>query len=245
MTIDIFKKAFEEIINYYNNDCLKNQKINNKNFKIKFDYNHFNSLNKDEDFEKVLKDIISDINNLRQENQSQLIDDKFDVRIFAKNELILSSANVAFESILECYKNLSYLTSDHNGNKVLEIDDNFAIKKVSSLASNILSRYEHLPTRLKKNSELSIIIDILKVLTNTNDLDRVLNLSREVLVKYNEILHLDQFVDYNVLVEEYGWVHDVVKLSRVSAGVVGLLVNADIYSGVLSKNYYKAQKSVA
>ncbi|QGS52307.1 hypothetical protein [Spiroplasma tabanidicola] len=245
MVLDIFKRVFEEIINYYNNDCLKDQTINNDNFKIEYDENKLKELDSENELESILNSVIHKVNDLRQENQSQLEDEKFDVKIFAKNEVILSSANVAFESLSECFKNINYLTRQKHGEKVLDINEDFAIQKISSLASNILSRYEHLPTRLKKNSELSKIIEVLKQITSTNEIENILQLSKDILLNYNKILHLDNFVDYDVLVEEYGWVHDVVKLSRVSAGVIGWLVNADIYIGVLSKKYYKVQKSAA
>ncbi|AHI53228.1 hypothetical protein [Spiroplasma culicicola] len=230
--LGIFKKTFEEIIEYYNNECLQERKIFDQQIKINIDVKEIKEIESTEQFSLLIEKAETIINNLRQENQAQLENESFDVKIFAKNEVILSSANTAIESLAEAFKNVNFLLAEG------QINEKFALRKVLSIALNLISKYEQLPNRLKKSQELSNIMDKVKFITNLESIDEILIKSREILVEHNKILSLDHFVNYDALVEEYGWVHDVVKLSKVNAGVIGLLVNVEVFNDILSLNVY-------
>ncbi|AOG60754.1 hypothetical protein SHELI_v1c08050 [Spiroplasma helicoides] len=241
MILEIFKGTFEDIINYYNNDCLSKQSIKNNQVKIKFDYKELSQADKPNDLEKIINQVIKEIYHWRQENQSQLLDENFDSKTFAKLEMILSSAQFALESLFECYKSINYLTREENGKVVIDINNKFAVRKILSLASNILSKYEQLPSRLKGSEELAKIIETIKDITGTEDVNIIFRLSSEILSKHGNLLNLDHFINYDALVDEYGWVHDIVKLSRVNADILNLLINIEIYLNILNNNFYKSK----
>jgi len=240
----IIKQTIEDIANYYNNECFHKHKIYSQ--KIDIDTKKIEDLSNEsidsKQLEDCLQEIISKIYELRQLNQQQLTNDGFDVKIFAKNEILLTSASNSFETVSKVLKEIEYLKTPLDLRKPNDINEKFIVRKIHSVALNLLTKYENLPNRLKRSAHLDSIIRSTCKITKTEDLKLIENYSKKILNKHNEILNLDYFVIIDSLCEEYGWIHDVVRLSKLNSYVVGMLVNVDIYSNLLRCSLYTPDK---
>ncbi|QEH62228.1 hypothetical protein SCHIN_v1c10350 [Spiroplasma chinense] len=242
MVLEIFKRTFEDITNYYNNDWFKRIKIEGQEAEVIYDEKHFWQINDVEHLREFFEAVVKKVHVLRQANQSQLSTEGEQVRDFARNEVILASANVAYESLLDCLNDINYLISKNGDRPGFEINQKFAVRKVLTIGLNVQAKYEQLPNRLKKSKDLENIIEDINKMSTMENIDDIVEVSKGILDKYNDILNLDKLINYEDCVEEYGWIHDVVRISKINAGVVGFLVNLDLYDNILNENVYKNSK---
>lgn len=236
--IDIFKTIVEEINTYYEREVLGNYKISNKDIKINFNYKKYGNIKTHVDFNNFIEEIIAEIIDLRYLNQAQLQSEKFEVKSWAKNEIILLAINTAYESLADSFKNLIYLSNNDDNFLSLSINEKFALRKVCALALNLISKYEQLPNRLKKNDDLSSIIELVKEIITKDSFSEVEKLSKEIFIIHQRVLQSKDVICESDFDEEYGWIHDIVRISKVNAEVVSLLVKVEIYTNILKDNYY-------
>ncbi|AGR41558.1 hypothetical protein [Spiroplasma taiwanense] len=230
------KNTIEDLLNYFNNDCLLNIKINDRLLKINSE-DVISNIDINSLF--LIDKIVQNINTLRQDNQSQLALKKFDTKIFASTEIILSAANEAFKKVKAAFEKIKFLKDSNSFESTkINMNDKFVVRKIAAYAQRILSKFENLPERLITKNEIKDLLVLLKKITLCEDIGEILGLTREILIRQNVILKPDYFVDYNALIDEYGWVHDVVKLSSANAEFMGLIVDVEIYTNVVKEWQY-------
>ncbi|AUM62940.1 hypothetical protein [Spiroplasma monobiae] len=238
----ILKNVVEELACYFNDDCFEGVELNGK--KIKIDYEGFlekisiNNLD-------LIDEIIEQLNELRQENQDLLTKEDVNHMFYASTEILLSSATEGFRKIKESFKDLNFLK--HNGSESNQIDLNekFVVRKLTANSQKVLNKYENLSPRFIDNEKVTNFINCLVRITKSETIGEIVGLAKEVITKQDEIKRLDHFVKYDALVDEYGWVHDIVKLSSANAEFMGLIVNVEIFSNVISQQVFKETKVIA
>ncbi|AGR42423.1 hypothetical protein [Spiroplasma diminutum] len=235
----ILKNMFEELLNYFNEECFKNIKINNKNVSIGNDFLLENLTTKNIDSIDL---IIDELNLLRQENQNILTKEDADHKFFASTEILLSSAYEGFRKIKESFINLNFLKHSESGRELIDLNEKFVVRKLTSSSQRILNKYENLPNRFVNNNKVKEFLDCLKKMMSCETVNDLVLLSNELLNKQDEIKKLDYFIDYNALIDEYGWVHDIVKLSNANAEFMGLIVDVEIFSNVIKQQLFKENR---
>ncbi|ALD66775.1 hypothetical protein [Spiroplasma cantharicola] len=228
----ILKKTLGEILIYFNEECFKDLKINNKNIK----------LGSEDLIEKITTDnldmidsIIQEVNILRQENQELLTRSNVDHKLYASTEILLSSAFEAFKKVKESFTDLNFLKHSQSDVKLIDLNEKFVIRKLTSNCQRVLNKYENLPSRFLDNLKVEELLNCFKKIIPCENINEIVVLAKEVLIKQDEIKRLDYFIDYNALIDEYGWVHDIVKLSSANAEHMGLIVNVEIFSNVIAQ----------
>ncbi|QHX36954.1 hypothetical protein [Spiroplasma sp. BIUS-1] len=235
----ILKNVLEELVNYYNEECFKDLKLNNKNIKIGFS-NMFEKITTEK--LDLIDSIVNQLNNLRQENQDLLTKENVDHMFYASTEILLSSASEGFKKVQESFENLNFLKHTESDSNLIDLNEKFVIRKLTSNAQRVLNKFENLSPRFINNDKVTKFLNCLKKMTMCESVSEIVELANEVLIRQDEIKRLDHFVDYNALVDEYGWVHDIVKLSSANAEFMGLLVNVEIFSNVIKEQVFKENR---
>ncbi|WP_339033921.1 hypothetical protein [Spiroplasma endosymbiont of Cantharis rufa] len=235
----ILKKTLGEILNYFNEECFKSIKVNNKSIKLGskelVDKITTESL-------ELIDSIIFEVNALRQENQEILTTPNVDHKLYATTEILLSSAFEAFKKVKESFTDLNFLKHSQSDVDLIDLNEKFVVRKLTSNCQRVLNKYENLPSRFLDNLKVEELLNCFKRIIPCENINDIVVLAREVLIKQDEIKRLDYFIDYNALVDEYGWVHDIVKLSSANAEHMGLIVNVEIFSNVISQSNFSNLK---
>ncbi|ARU91168.1 hypothetical protein SCLARK_00452 [Spiroplasma clarkii] len=237
--IEIFKLVSEEIYNYYTAEIFtKSVTIDGQVVNINFNLEKLSNISENQDFEKFIENIIEQVNHLRHKNQVQLEQENFKVKNFGGNEIILSSLYTAYESLFEAFKNIIFLSNRDANFITTSINEKFALRKISALSLTLVSKYVQLPARLKKNVDLEEIIEMVKELNTKEKFSEVEVITNQILEKHRAVLKSGEVICEGTIDEEYSWIQDVVKMAKVNAEVVGLLVYTEIYAYILKNNYY-------
>ncbi|AUB31982.1 hypothetical protein [Spiroplasma floricola] len=235
----ILKNTVEELLNYFNEDCFKNLKLNGKDIRISVD-NLFEKISTD-NFEGI--DLIIDqLNQLRQENQDLLTTKKANHIFYASTEILLSSATEGFRKIKEAFHDLNFLKYTEHEKNLIDLNEKFVVRKLASNSQRVINKYENLSFRFINNEKISDFLNSLNKISKSENVSDILCWAKEVLLKQDEIKRLDYFINYDALVDEYGWIHDIVKLSSANAEFMGLIVNIEIFSNVINQKSYKENK---
>ncbi|AKU79400.1 hypothetical protein [Spiroplasma turonicum] len=225
--------TLDDFISYLNNECFKNLKLNGKNLYLNIDASKFNcenpSLSKTE-----WNDII---NAIRQENQETLAKKNCDLKNFARIEMNLISAASGINKVISLHKEFNEL-GFWNGEKTATFNEKFVLKKINLSAQSLIKEFAAIYENLKNEQIFNELNLLLKKIVVSTDLNEILKLSSELLLKQNQVLNLDYFVDYNKLVNEYNWIHDFVKISHVNAEFVNLIIIIEVLTNSIKDKIY-------
>ncbi|WP_338984808.1 hypothetical protein [Spiroplasma endosymbiont of Diplazon laetatorius] len=235
----ILKKTVEELFSYFNDECFKNIKLNGRTISI--GSNNFSEKISTENLD-LIDSVIEQLNALRQENQDLLTKENSDHKFFASTEIILSSATEGFRKVKESFKDLNFLKHTESEKNLIDLNEKFVVRKLTSNSQMVLNKYENLSPRFINNDKVARFINCLKNITASETVEEIVKWATEVILRQDEIKRLDHFIDYSALVDEYGWVHDIVKLSSANADFMGLIVNIEIFSNVINQKVFKETK---
>ncbi|AKX33818.1 hypothetical protein SLITO_v1c01520 [Spiroplasma litorale] len=224
--------TLEDFISYLNNECFKGLSLNNESIKINMD----SSKNYVENIDEVDK-IVDKLNNYRQINQETLTHKNCDLKNFAKVEMNLISATSGIKKLKSLYHEFEELGFQKEKNAV-NFNEKFAIKKINLSAQSLIKDFSIITDRLKKDKIYVELNDILKKIATSEDLDVIVKLSSELLLKQDQVLKLDYFIDYSILVDEYDWIHDFVKISVVNADFVNLIITIELLTNAIKDKLY-------
>ncbi|WP_339020636.1 hypothetical protein [Spiroplasma endosymbiont of Atherix ibis] len=235
----ILKKTVEELLNYFNEECFKNLKLNGKDIKISVD-NLFKKISTDS--LEGIDLIIEQLNQLRQKNQDLLTTKKANHIFYASTEILLSSATEGFRKIKEAFQDLNFLKYTENQKNLIDLNEKFVVRKLTSNSQRVINKYENLSFKFINNEKISDFLKNLNKITKSENVSEILYWAKEVFLKQVEIKRLDYFINYDALVDEYGWIHDIVKLSSANAEFMGLIVNIEIFTNVINQQSFKENK---
>ncbi|ASP27925.1 hypothetical protein SCORR_v1c01500 [Spiroplasma corruscae] len=228
----LISTTLEEFIGYLNNECFKGLTIKNNDLKIELNISNLYS-NTNQEIDALYKQI----NYLRQENQESLNNKSCDLSKFARTEMNLISASSGIDKLVDIseeFEDLGFWNSDSISN----YNEKFVIKKINSSAQSLKKDFKKISDILKNASIFIELDNLLNKIATTENLETILKLSSELLLKQNRVLELDYFFDYNKLTDEYNWIHDFVKISHVNAEFVSLVITIEVLTNSMKDKIY-------